>query len=185
MIPFPTKETFVCSEFDIFAPRPVQSAVLGMTEEPYKPVAGVDQSDLEFLVPANYDTYIDTNIKMLVRGKLTMANGTDLDETDFTGVTNNLLHSLFSQCTIVLNGETVTPAAENNNYRAYLETILTYGVDAAVSHLTNGFWYLDDGDLLPCDPTALDVKHLGFVSRWNKLKQSKEVQLYGRLHSDI
>ena len=53
-------------------------------------MAGVDQSDLEFLVPANNDTYIDTNIRQLVRGKLTKANGTDLDETDFTGVMNNL-----------------------------------------------------------------------------------------------
>ena len=108
------------SEFGIFAPRPVQSAVLGMTKEPYKPVFGVDQSDLEFFVPANNDTYIDTNIKPLVRGKLNKANRMDLDETDFTGVTNNLLHSLFSQCTIALNGETVTPAADYYNYRPYL-----------------------------------------------------------------
>ena len=97
-------ETFVRCEFDIFAPRPVQSAVLGITEEPYKPVAGVDQSDLEFLVPANYNTYIDSNIRLLVRGKLTKANRADLDETVFTGVTNNLLLSLFSQCTIASTG---------------------------------------------------------------------------------
>ena len=104
--------TVVRSEFDIFAPRPVQSSVLETTEVPHKPVAGVDQSDLEFLVPANNDTFIDTNIKLFVRGKLTKANGMDLDETDFTGVTNNLLHSLFSQFTIALNGETVTRAAD-------------------------------------------------------------------------
>ena len=51
---------------------------------------------------------------------MTKANGTDLDETDFTGVTNNLLHSLFSQCTIALNGETVKSASDYYNYRAYL-----------------------------------------------------------------
>ena len=66
-----------------------------------------------------------------------------------------------------------------------METILTYGSDAAVSHLTDGFWYLDDGDLLPCDPRGDDVKNMGFVDRWNKVKRSKEVQLYGGLHSDI
>ena len=58
-----------------------------------------------------------------------------------------------------------------------METILTYGSDAAVSHLTNGFWYLDDRDLLPCDPTVEDVKNVGFVYRWNRVKQSKEGQL--------
>ena len=41
------------------------------------------------------------------------------------------------------------------------------------------------GDKLPCDPTAADAKNAGFITRWNKIKQSKEVQLYGRLHSDI
>ena len=40
-------------------------------------------------------------------------------------------------------------------YRSYLETLLNFGYDAATSHLTNSFWYLDKGDMMPCDlPTA-------------------------------
>jgi len=62
---------------------------------------------------------------------------------------------------------------------------LTYGSDAAASHLTNAFWYLDDGDLLPFDPTAADAKIKGSITRWNRVKQSKEVELFGRIHSDI
>ena len=173
------------SEFDIFEPKPVQSAVLGTTEVIYKPTAGVEPSDLEFVVPADNDTYIDTNIHLYVRGKLTKADGTNLDATDFTAGTSNLLHSLFSQCNIALNGTTITPATDLYNYRSYFETILTYGSDAAVSHLTNAFWYLDDGDLLPCDPTATDAKNKGFIARSNRMKQRKEIQLYGRLHNDI
>jgi len=145
----------------------------------------VDQSDLEFLIPGDNDTYIDLDIKLYVRGKLTKADGTDLDNTDFTAVTNNFLHSLFSQCSIALNGKLITQAAELYNYRSFFETVLTYGSDAAASHLTNGFWYLDDGDLLPCDPTAAESKNKGFITRWNRIKQSKEVELYGRIHSDI
>ena len=87
--------TVVNSAFDIFEFRPMQSSVLETIEEPYKPVAGVDQCDVEFLVPATSDMYIDPNIGLFVRGRLTNANGTDLDESDFTGVTKNLLHSLF------------------------------------------------------------------------------------------
>ena len=45
--------TFFNSAFDIFELRPVQSSVLETIEEPYNPVAGVDQSEVEFLVPAN------------------------------------------------------------------------------------------------------------------------------------
>ena len=175
----------VTSAFDIFAPRPVHSSVLETTEVAYKPTAGANQSDVEFVVPADNDTYIHTNILLYVRGKLTKAEGTNLDATDFTAGTNNLLHSLFSQCNIALNGTTITPAMDLYNYRSYFETILSYGSDAAASHLTNAFWYLDDGDLLPCDPTTADANNKEFIARWNRMKQSKEIQLYGRLHSDI
>ena len=43
--------------------------------------------------------------------------------------------------------------------------------------------------MLPCDPATADksapAANVGFITRWNKIKQSKEIQLYGRLHSDI
>jgi len=146
------------SEFYIFAPKPVKASVVETTEVAYKPIASVDQSDLEFLIPSDSDTYIDLNIRLYIRGKLTKNDGTHLDNTDFTAVTNNFLHSLFSQCSIALNGVTTTQATELYNYPSFFETILTYGSDAATSHLTNTFWYLDDSDLLPCDLTAADAK---------------------------
>ena len=81
----------------------------------------------------------------------------------------------------------IAQASELYQYRSYLETLLTYGSDAATSHLTNSFWYLDDGDMLPCDPTAekTATTNKGFITRWDRIKQSKEVELYGRLHSDF
>jgi len=72
----------------------------------YKPIASVEQSDLEFLIPADNDTYVDLNIKLYIRGKLTKADDTNLDNTDFSAGTNNFLHPLFSQCRISLNGVT-------------------------------------------------------------------------------
>ena len=161
------------SKFDIFAPKPVQASVIETTEVSYKPIASVDQSDLELMIPSYSDTYIDLNIRLYVRGKLTKNDGTALGNTDFTAVNNNFLHSLFSQCSIALNGVTITQAAELYNYRSFFETILTYGSDAATSHLTNAFWYLDDGDLLPCDPTAADAKNKGFITRWNKINRAR------------
>ena len=144
----------------------------------------MEQSELEFLIPAEHDTYIDLNIRLYVRGKLT-ADGMDLDSTDFTSTANNLLHSLFTQCSITLNGTTITPTFDLYQYRSYLETFLTYGRDAATSHMTNGFWYLDSGYIQACDPTAAEPTNTGFVVRWNRIKQGKEVQLIGRLYSDI
>jgi hypothetical protein len=51
---------FVSSEFDIFAAKPVQESVLETNEMVYKPVASVDHSDLEFLIPSDIETYIDS-----------------------------------------------------------------------------------------------------------------------------
>jgi len=50
---------FVSSEFDIFARKPVQHAIHETNVVVYKPIASIDQSDLEFLIPADYDTYVD------------------------------------------------------------------------------------------------------------------------------
>ena len=48
--------SFVVTEFDIFAPKPIQSGVDGTIDTIYKPIASVDQSDLEFLIPADSDS---------------------------------------------------------------------------------------------------------------------------------
>jgi len=145
---------FVSSEFDIFAPKPVQSAILGTEVFHYKPIATVDQNDLEFLIPGDSETYIDQDNKRYVRGKIIGADGKNLDASDFAAGTNNFLNSLFSQCSISLNGVNITPASELYPYRSYLETLLAYGSDASNSHLTNAYWYLDEGDVLAGDPTS-------------------------------
>jgi len=95
---------FVSNEFDIFARKPVETWILETTATAYKPIALVDQSDLKFPIPADSETYIDPNIKLYIRGKLTKANGTILDDKDFAAVKNNFLHSLFSKRCISPNG---------------------------------------------------------------------------------
>jgi len=137
------------SEFDIFAPRPIQASVVETTEVTSKPIAFAKRSDLDFLIPAGSDTYVNLNIKLYIRSKLTRADGTNFDNADLTAVRNNFLHSLFSQFNIALNGVTVTQATDLCNYQSYFETLLTYGSDAAATHLTNAFWYLNNGNLVP------------------------------------
>jgi hypothetical protein len=39
--------------------------------------------------------------------------------------------------------------------------------------------------MMPCDPTKAESTNTGFIDRWNKQKQSKETEMYGRIHSDI
>ena len=52
----------VSSEFNIFANKLIKTSVLETIETVYKPIAPVEQSDLEILLPADNDTYIDLDI---------------------------------------------------------------------------------------------------------------------------
>jgi len=161
--------------------------VPGTIETAYKPIAPVEQNDLEFLIPGD-DNYIRLDIQLYVRGKLVSSSGNNVDVSDHTGVTNNLLHSLFSQCTVVLNGTTMKQSSEHYNYRSYLETLLTYGTDSAATHLTNAYCYRDTGDMLPSNPTSATVtavtNGISSVAGIN-LTPVIELQLFGRLHSDL
>ena len=103
-----------------------------------------------------------------MRGKLITASGKEVEFSDHTGVTNNFLHSLFSQCNVTLNGLTITQASEHYHYRSYLETLMTYGTDTAATHLSNAYWYLETGDMQPSDPSAETLAattNQGFITR--------------------
>ena len=176
------------TEFDVFATRPVQTSTLETLETSYKPIAALDQSDLEFFVPADQDTYINLNMQLYIRGKLMKADGTALELTDTTCVTNNPLHTLFEQCNVSLNGVTITHSADLYHYRAYLETLLTYGNEAAESHFTNAFWYRDKGDMGVCDPSKTEIlpaTNSGYLARCDRIKRGSEVEMVGRLHTDM
>ena len=83
----------------------------------------MEQNDLEFVIPGDSYSNIDLDIKLYFRGKLVSSSGKVVDITDTTVVTNILLHFLFSQCSVMLNGVPVTQSHKHYNYRAYLETL--------------------------------------------------------------
>ena len=78
-----------------------------------------------------------------VQVKVTRANGNDLDAAEPVGPVNNWLHSLWSQVDLSLNGTLVTASSNSYAYRAYIETMLSYGFDAKSTQLTNQLWYKD------------------------------------------
>ena len=105
-----------------------------------------------------------------------------MDFSNHTGVTNNFLHSLFSQCNVTLNGVTITQAS------IIFTALRAYGTDTAANHLSNAYWYLDTGNMQPVDPSAKTVTataNWGFILRWNRISGRRKVQIFGRLYSDI
>jgi hypothetical protein len=62
---------------------------------------------------------------------ITNLDGTPVALDDRNPAANNLLHSLCSQLNVTLNAVSITPSEDLYHYRSYLETLLTYGHDAA------------------------------------------------------
>jgi len=144
---------------------------------------------IEFDITVSGDDYIDFAISFLhVKVKIERANGTALDAADTVGPVNNLLHGLFSQVDVSLNGTLITNSTNTYPYRAYLENLLSYGPTAKGSQLTSEMFYKDEsGKFDRANPSHDDeaMKNKGLPKRTVSFARSKEVNLVGRLHTDI
>jgi hypothetical protein len=173
------------SELDLFSVPPTQTSIESATFVEYHPVSSLsDGAPIEFDVSSSGDDYIDFNDSQLhVRVKIVKADGSGADEK--VGPVNNLLHSLFSQVDISLNGTLVTDSANTYAYRAYFEDLLSYGSEAKKSQLSCGLFYKDEAGKMDENDPSDDDGNDGLTKRAAFLMDGKEVDLVGRLHSDI
>ena len=135
----------VKTELDLFTVPPTQNCISDSHVVEYQPMASLDSGGpIEFLIPGSGDANLDlANTMLYVQAKVTRTNGHDLDANEPLGPVNNWLHSLFSQVDLYLNGTLVTSSSNTYAYRAYIETLLSYGFDAKSRQLTNQLWYKD------------------------------------------
>ena len=134
------------SELDLFSIPPTQTSIDSGTFVEYRPISTLtDGAPIEFDVTASGDDYLDfANSYLHVKVKIERANGTPLEAADTVGPVNNLLHSMFSQVDVSLNGTLITNSTNTYPYRAYLENLLTFGPAAKKSQLTSGLFYKDE-----------------------------------------
>lgn len=173
------------SELDLFSEPPLQTSILGTTEVAYKPInaLGDDPSVIEFVCLGHGDTYRDLS-SIYLRIKLRVMKekpSTAHTEAGKGNVVNNLLHSLFRQVSVYLNGVPISQSNMDYGYRAYFENLLNYGTDATSTHLESIGWTLDEGKL----DSILVADNKGLSARNERTKNSQTVELYGRLHADM
>lgn len=170
-------------ELDLFALPPTQ----GSAEEGYWEHKGLtstltDQGPYEFAVSGAGDDYIDlANTHLFVEAQIVEKDGTALDGSKDVGPTNLWMHSLFSDISVSLNEKLVSPPTNTYPYRAYIETLLSYGPAAKESQLTGVMWYKDTAG-------KMDLRNdtnKGFTARKNLTKTSQTVQMMGKLHLDL
>lgn len=174
----------VKSELDLFRQKPIQTSITENTVVGYKPLSSANATSLEFVIPKSSEVYRDLssvflklNVKLTGTPASKVESGVSVVQEKLVGPVNNLLHSLFSQVQVFLNGVNLSQGGDNYGYRAYFETLLSYGQDAAKTHLTQSMFYLDTGNMLA------DETNTGFSIRMKKL--GKTCELLGRLHGDL
>ncbi|XP_055385238.1 uncharacterized protein F54H12.2-like [Condylostylus longicornis] len=175
-------------QLDIFRTKPIQSSILRSEEVSYNPIVSLDNlSTIEFVSLGHGDTYRDlssTYLRLKVQIVKKDGNhwnndkGADGKTLPQPSVVNNLLHSIIKQCNVQFNGKSITPLDGNYHYRAYIESLLNYGTDAATTHLECAGWCLDK-------PNIAKPDNNGSKERQKLYHNSNIVELKGKLHLDM
>lgn len=171
-------------ELDLFGVQPTQTSVEHGHWVEYNAYSGIkEDGPLEFYITGTGDEYLDlSKTKLHVEAKIVNADGTDLEDGAPVAPVNLLLHSMFKKVDVTMNNKVITPSNNNYPYRAYLETLLTYGKEAKETQLTSALWYKDTAGAM--DATAGN-NNTGLVARREIAAQSDLIDLTGRLHVDI
>ena len=103
------------------------------------------------------------------------------------GPINLFLHSLFSDVEVSLNETPVTSSNNTYAYRAYIETLLSYGTTAKQSQLTSQLYYKDEVSAMEeHDPyNAAAAANKGFIARSAHTIRSRTFDMIGGIHSDL
>ena len=179
------------SELDLDSVPPTQVAIVGDYVVSTGTKSSLDGTGpLEFEITASGEDYLDlSQCYLKLKVKIVNADGSSLQTyaagagvgnvaADAEGPqhriapANLLLHSLFRQVEFSMNDTLVTSSNDTYPYRAYLETLLSYGNEAKktwLRHLES--WYWDETDQ--------------FDAKRKRYAKSKVVDLVGRLHVDM
>ena len=178
----------VKSELDLFSVPPTQTSIEAGAWIEYNPISSLaDGTPIEFTVGGSGQDYIDlASTQLYVQAQVLRANDAAIDDTNLVAPTNLFMHSLFSEVDVKLNDTLVTSTTNMYPYRAYLETLLSYGPAAKKSQLTCAMYYKDSaGQMEACDPTADPVVNAGMVRRHGLIAASRVVDMIGPLHNDL
>lgn len=172
------------TELDLLAVPPTQTAVQNGLWIEHHPIATLsDTAPIEFHVSGSGDDYLDlANTFLYISAAIVHADDTALVADEKVGPVNLWLHSLFSQMDVSLNNTLVSSSTNTYAYRAFLETLLSFGPAAKDAFLTSSLWHQDTAGFTA---KADRANNKGFGARALRTDKSKVVHMMGRLHADL
>ena len=182
------------SELDAFSVPSTQTDIEYGNYVEYHPLSSItDSGPIEFDVSSSGQYYLDfSNTQLLVKVKLTRGNGVDITDADHVGEVNLFLHSLFQQVDVSLNDVQVSQLSGMYAYRAYIESLLSYGPQAKNYLLTAALFYKDiykytAGNMDRPNPAHANEEEMNFglQKRASFTAEGATVDLIDRMHSDV
>jgi hypothetical protein len=177
------------SELDLFAPMLVQTDEESANFLEIQPTNAINDTCIEFQVHGTPEDYLDlANTYLHVNVRVTKHDKSAIAATEKVAPINNFLHALFSQIDVYMNNTLVSSNDNLYPYRAYLETLLSYGDEAKDGPLAMSLWHKDTGGKMDsADPTETDAtkKNDGLIARAKYTNGSKSFEMLGRIHADL
>ena len=171
----------IVNDLDIHPNIPIQVGIEEGHYEECRPNSSIENQDVfEFDISGAGDDYASLSDSFLfVEYVIKKGDGTTPTEGTNVAMINNCLHSAFSQVDVWLNETLVTRNSNLYSYKAYLENVLSHGVEAETSYLTaEGFYKQEAGKFESTEDSS-------FTKRKTKTDNGKKYQCMGRLHVDL
>src|SRR5206468_1590936 len=177
-------------QLDLFSTPMTQTSIESGSWAAFNPVSAItDSMPIEFDISRAGTSYIDlTQTQLVVRVQLLKGDGTPIDNTSHVAACNLFLHSLFSEVDAKLNGTLISSSNNTYPYRAYMETLPSYGYDAKRSQLTSALYYKyvgGDEGFEEGDPHAGGARNSGMKKRNSFFENGEIVPLQGPIHLDL
>lgn len=172
----------VRGEAELFSLPHTDTTVENSFYAEYKPLVNITDNDakIEFRIVGNPSQYLDLfDHFCYLRVKVVNGDGSDLDASLSISTANLFMHSLFSQCDVSINNQVVSTSNNCYMYKAYLETILSYGRDWTNSQGTSALFYCDT------NKGSLSAANTGYKQRQAFISQSTPVELIDKLRFDL
>ena len=175
------------STLDIFTIPPTQYAIQNNLTTEHRPIATINSgSVITFIINTSSDEYVnlkDLLLRVKLRVNIKKADGTTPATSDWTQISpvNYLMHSLFKQVTLEINGKQVTVSPQTYPYKAMFESIIGFTNDAKTSYLTASGYFKDSTS----NPEVIDTTRNSLINPGKAEENGKTIELLGKPHIDF
>ena len=178
------------SSLDLFEKPPLLVTFENAFTQKIGPSYSPDGPMLEFEVLGDRNNFIDlqrTRLEIVARivrsnGNVLRTHATEAANRDTPYFVNNPLSSLFSECTLSLNGEKISTTNANFAHKSFIETEFSYGNDAKKTWLAcQGYYY--EENLSAIDGAGRRADDV--TERKGLVAASSELKLFGKIACDF